>query len=1284
MRHLLIVLIFISGLAPDLLAQQKETGIPFIDNFTPKEYNANTQNWAIVQDHRGVMYFGNNKGVLEYDGVNWRLIPVSNHSIVRSLAINSAGTIFVGAVGEFGYLAPDETGQLQYNSLVQHIPKEEAVFADVWTTLVKDDEVYFQSFYSLYRYKNGKIKSWPLSSSYHRSFIVFDKLYLREEGKGLMVMEGDSLRQLQEGGLFAAEPVSAMLPFQDNILVGSRNKGLFLLNPESGTIRPFRSQLNTTLGKYQVYHGVVLSNGHYAFSTIKGGVVVINREGKGIVGLGQQSGLLSETVYYLYPDRNGSLWLGLANGISKVEITSPLSIFNKILGLDGGILAIKRFKGTLYVNTHQGIFFLNKDSHFQQLEGLFSQCWYMETFTEPGNPDKKHLLVASTVGVFEVEQDKARLVLPGRAVVVKTSRSDPSRVLVGFNGYISSLKFENGDWKEETALQIGHEEIRSLEEDNEGNLWMGTMFAGVYKLKMTELEAFFRGENSAVKDSIKVYGTAQGLPTENWNYFHRVGQRLIVSTQQGIYKYNKEKDRFEKDSLINAAFGEGKRWFYYLNEDHKGDLWFDSDKGKGVLLKQSNGTYLLSENPFKRIIVSPENQVTGFNDVNGIAWFGTPDGLFRYDSHHVKTYSNPFEVLVRQVVVSGDSTVFHGTFFEEAESQATSLRASVSLEQPASFRHVLDYGHNSIAFHYAAPVFDEEGVTQYSFYLEGYDKGWSAWSGETKKEYTNLPEGKYMFKIKAKNFYETISQESVYAFTVLPPWYRTPLSYGAFAVLLAGLVFSSARVYSSRLKKDNQRLEAVVQSRTAKIQQQKERIERQKNEVEKSYQNVTTLSRIGQQITANLDFHSITYTLYNSIEALMSTSSFGVGLYKEESQSIFFESVHEDRKEIPAFSIPLNREDNLAVWCFINRKEVFINDPERELGNYLSSLPTVPPAGKCFSQSIIYLPLQVKNRVIGVISVQSFSENAYQMHHLDILRTLAAYAAIAIDNSSAYLQLNETNEELLSTLENLKQTQTQLVQSEKMASLGQLTAGVAHEINNPINFVSAGISSLSANYHDLNALLQKYNQLKAGGDNEKILQELEELKNELELEYLLEEIPQLLSSIREGAQRTTEIVKSLRNFTRLDEDQLKQTNVHEGLDSTLIILRNQLGNRIELIREYTSLPTVTCYPGQLNQVFMNLLTNALQAIEGEGKVWIRTALEGKEIKISICDNGKGMSEAVKNRIFEPFYTTKEVGEGTGLGLSISYGIIEKHKGKIEVESTEGEGTSFHIYLPIKQ
>jgi signal transduction histidine kinase len=288
--------------------------------------------------------------------------------------------------------------------------------------------------------------------------------------------------------------------------------------------------------------------------------------------------------------------------------------------------------------------------------------------------------------------------------------------------------------------------------------------------------------------------------------------------------------------------------------------------------------------------------------------------------------------------------------------------------------------------------------------------------------------------------------------------------------------------------------------------------------------------------------------------------------------------------------------------------------------------------------------------------------------------------------------LVKTNGELNNTLTKLKEAQSQLIESEKMASLGQLTAGIAHEINNPINFVSSNIKPLRRDIDDLMQILSTYGDLK-GVDSlpefKSKLEKVEVLKNELDLDYLKEELEMLLKGMEDGATRTVEIVKGLKIFSRLDDTDLNQVNINEGLESTLVLLNYQLGS-ITVVRELGSIPYVEGYGGKLNQVFMNILTNSIYALQKRPDsgtpptMWVKTYTQDENVIISLRDNGTGMTQEVKSRIFNPFFTTKDVGEGTGLGLSIVFKIIEGHHGSIDVNTELGVGTEFLITLPIKR
>lgn len=270
-------------------------------------------------------------------------------------------------------------------------------------------------------------------------------------------------------------------------------------------------------------------------------------------------------------------------------------------------------------------------------------------------------------------------------------------------------------------------------------------------------------------------------------------------------------------------------------------------------------------------------------------------------------------------------------------------------------------------------------------------------------------------------------------------------------------------------------------------------------------------------------------------------------------------------------------------------------------------------------------------------------------------------------------QLHQSNEEL-------KSTQAQLIHTSKMVSLGQLVAGIAHELNNPIGYTYSNISHLKKYMEKIHSMMNGFSEsaVKLPKREQK---KIEQLKSELNVDEILKDIDSIIQSSLDGTQRTKEIVVGLRNFSRLDEAEIKEVDLHEGLENTLKLLTSELKNRITVYKEYGILPKVTCYPSQINQVFLNILTNAIQAIEGKGSIWITTKAIKDKISISIRDSGKGIPPEQIDRIFDPFFTTKKVGEGTGLGLSISYGIIKKHNGEIRAESKVGEGSTFIVLLP---
>lgn len=284
------------------------------------------------------------------------------------------------------------------------------------------------------------------------------------------------------------------------------------------------------------------------------------------------------------------------------------------------------------------------------------------------------------------------------------------------------------------------------------------------------------------------------------------------------------------------------------------------------------------------------------------------------------------------------------------------------------------------------------------------------------------------------------------------------------------------------------------------------------------------------------------------------------------------------------------------------------------------------------------------------------------------------------------LALTQTSEALQQEIDERKQLESQLVQSEKLASLGQLAAGVAHEINNPVGFISSNLSTLDSYFNQLQQMLDAYRQVEDSLASAEQRDALKILRNELELDFLKEDIPILIKESKEGIGRVVQIVKDLKNFSRVDNDQTWQwANLQQGIDSTLNIVASELKYKADVIKHYSALPEIECLASQLNQVVMNLVINAAQAMGPErGTITISNGVEGDNVWLEVADNGCGIAPETVQKIFDPFFTTKPVGEGTGLGLSLSYGIIKKHHGDISVRSEPGKGTTFRVVLPIRQ
>jgi len=838
---LLILLIF-SQL--QIFAQSSNyIGTPYIQSYSPKNYQADPQNWDAVQDKRGVMYFANTGGVLQFDGNNWVLLRVSNYSLVRSLAIDSTQTIYVGAIGELGYLCVTETGKLNYKSLLDEIPDQYRKFTDVWKIFADKSGVYFITDNKIFCWHNQEMLVFE-GHQFQYTFQVGEKLFILSED-GFYYIENQEIKSLPLSENFYQDVENCViLPFSENqILMAFQNKGFYLYNLEilahEGSIPleerayffSLAQEFETQLADFVRYNGLEtmkkVADNLFVVATKNAGLVFMNEKGEFLQSINKKTGLSNNTVHNVFVDNNQSFWLCLDEGIANLETISPIQQFNFVNGIDGVVLSTIQNKGKRYVGTSQGIytcaFQKSVNQQFKPIFNVKEQAWNFLAL-------RNRLFVALSSGMAEIEDGRAKKLFDfGKTYCFAQSLQFPNYIFVGlYRGLVVLEIVEQEDGKFSLEFRGSYKNIKepiwNIESDNFGNLWLSTLFSGLIHIKFT-------GKNW---DDYKRfnYGTDYGLPKQLNNlYVHHYNGIIYAATPIGIYKTevrerNQTNCQFQFDSLLNRQFPKGSSFSQFFI-DKKGRFWINGNTNISLLFADGN-KFIKQNVPFH---VTP-TYIHAFSLEDSLLWVCSNEGLFSYNPEKKVSAKKKFQTLVTQVVIGTDSLIFEGQFYQP-DSFDGLCYLKFSPVQHKKQIPVIDYDFNSLSFEFSASSFEKGSGNAFKFMLEGFDTDWSEWTHKTHKGYTNLRPGTYTFRLKSKNIFDVEGAEATYSFVVKSPWSRTWWAYIFYIILIISFLYLSIKIYSRRLMAINERLERLVNERTKLVEAQKTELVKQSQQLQK-------------------------------------------------------------------------------------------------------------------------------------------------------------------------------------------------------------------------------------------------------------------------------------------------------------------------------------------------------------------------------------------------------------------------------------------------------------------
>ncbi|RZK76407.1 MAG: transcriptional regulator, partial [Pedobacter sp.] len=822
-----------------------------------------THNWDIQQDRNGILYFANNEGLLSFDGTYWKIYPLPNKTIVRSLRIAGDHKIYVGGQNEFGYFSPGANGELRFFSLKSKIPLRYRSFTDIWEIVSVNHTVYFRSEESIFQYSNGSIKVFPSASSWVFMGAANNQLIVQDKENRLLGFKQGKFFPITERLPAADFLITSVAPYgKDSVLLSSWDHGLYTY--QKGSLKKLEDYNASGYAKDQIKQAFRINADMMAIATNVNGCYIVSRKGSLVYNFSRKSGLQNNSVLRMLKDNNNNIWLGLTDGIGFIANSNAIKHINpEVFGNAVGHSSMV-FKNKLYMGLSNAVFSIplseNKDltlinTNFEIVSNTSGQTWGM-------NIVDNHLLLGKHEGAYEIRGNAATRINSGKGYwnfLPYYPNSDTTLLTLAgnYNG-IDFFKEQDGVFKLAGTIKTLRESARFVTVDKKGIIWASHPYKGVYKIDPHNRE----------NPKVSLYTKTNGLPSTFNNHVYKVMNKIVISTEKGIYEYNEAKNRFLPSAYFKPIFGE--RYIRYLKEDLEGNIWFIEEKNLGVCDFSAGG---------QKLIYIPElngKLVGGFEhiypvDKNNVL-IGSQKGFYHINYENYLTSISPLKTKIRMVKAIGKTdTLLFGGYFGEVDE----LKNQVQVPG-------IKYDWNSFHFEYSSTLTKSQPNIEYSYLLEGYDKKWSAYGKRTEKDYTNLPYGDYVFKVKARNNFGNESEVSSYAFAILPPWYQSTLAYLFYSMLLLSMIYY---IYKKQQKK-------FLQQRI-KFQEKQQRIKYlHQLEIDKSEKEIVKLKneKLEAEIAArNSELASTAMHLVQKAELLTKIkdelNKLNKGIHDEEQQS---------------------------------------------------------------------------------------------------------------------------------------------------------------------------------------------------------------------------------------------------------------------------------------------------------------------------------------------------------------------------------------------------------------